>query len=521
MNDATKQTRDFASMFKKRQFKINRVPIDSRPQTSHWSSSYRSNSVRQRDFTMEEIEEIIRSGSLESLRELSRYYYRTDSRYRNNIDLLASLPFYDTMVTPVFDTTGKGSKTQIIKAFYNACEFVEKLDIKNTFTRITREWIKTGLYNGILQERNGKVIIQDLPLEFCRTRYKDFNNLNLLEFNLTYFENRYTDENERAAAVLTFPEEVQRAWKLWNANKLIDPWVEIPAAAGGVSFCFAEDQTPLLIASIPELHKLKDAVGREEKRDENELYKLLIQRMPIDSDGELVFELDEAAEIHAGVADMLQDVDTVDVLTTFGETSLESLQDSTAASQSADRIEKYNKAAWSALGRSELLFNATNSSSLVYAIKKDESLMKTYLNMYSTWIRYHLNQRFSRTGLSFDFEILPTTMFNIKDYQSKYFQGAQYGYSKMYAGVASGIKQMDQISLMTFENEFLSMAEKMIPLQSSYTSSFDGNSSEKNNSEKKTSVSGKISDINNTGGRPELPDEEKSEKTQANIASQG
>jgi len=93
------------------------------------------------------------------LRELSRYYYRTNSQYRNNIDLLACLPLYETMVTPIFEAGSKGSKTQIIKAFYNACNFVEKLDVKNTFTRITREWIKSGIYNGILQESNGKVII--------------------------------------------------------------------------------------------------------------------------------------------------------------------------------------------------------------------------------------------------------------------------------------------------------------------------------------------------------------------------
>jgi len=88
----------------------------------------------------------------------------------------------------------------------------------------------------------------------------------------------------------------------------------------------------LLIAAIPQLRKLKDAVGREEKRDENELYKLLIQRMPIDNNGELVFELEEVENIHAGVAEMLRDLDTVDVLTTFGETTLENLQDSSAAS---------------------------------------------------------------------------------------------------------------------------------------------------------------------------------------------
>lgn len=517
--EESKKSKDFASMFNKRQFKINRVPIDSRPQSTRWGGN-RSNGVKSHDFTLDEIYDIIRGGDLRAIRELSRYYYRTNSRYRANIDYLASLPLYDTVVVPVFETSGKGSKTQIIKAFYNACNFIELLDIKNTFTRITREWLKSGVYHGILQEKDGKLVITDLPVEYCRTRYKDFNNLNILEFNLQYFIQRYTDEAERNIVVSNFPEIIQEAWRRWIAtHKLDNSWIEIPASAGGVSFCFAEDQTPLLIASIPELYKLKDAVGREEKRDENELYKLLIQRMPIDNDGELVFELDEVADIHAGVASMLQNLDTVDVLTTFGETTLENLQDSTAASQSADRIEKYSKNAWDSLGRSNLLFNADNSSSLAYMIKKDESLMKTYLNMYNTWIKYHLNSRFSRTGLSFDFEILPITVFNRKDLQSQYFQGAQYGYSKMYAGVASGVKQMSQISLMTFENDYLEMTDKMIPLQSSYTSS--GNEEKSSSSEKSGSSTSKVQDLNNTGGRPTLPDEDKSEKTQANIASQG
>jgi hypothetical protein len=57
---------------------------------------------------------------------------------------------------------------------------------------------------------------------------------------------------------------------------------------------------------------------------------------------------------------------------------------------------------------------------------------------------------------------------------------------------------------MTFENDFLHMTEKMVPLQSSYTSS--GNEG---------------ATAGNKGGRPELPDEQKSEKTQANIAAMG
>lgn len=497
-----------------KRYAITHVPLESHQQMNRWGT-YRVNSVRNRDFTVEEIEDIICSGSLEEIRELSRYYYRTNSIYRANIDFLASLPLYYTMVTPIFES-GKGSQTQITKAFYNACNFVEKLDIKNTLFRITKEWLKTGVYFGILQEKGGKVTVMDLPLKYCRTRFKDLNNLNILEFDITYFNYKYSEEAERTQAVLLFPEVVQKAWKEYKAKKLKDTWIMIPANSGGVSFCFTEDQTPLLIASLPQLRHLKDAVGREEKRDENELYKLLIQKMPLDNNGELVFEMDEIEEIHAGVAEMLKDLDTVDVLTTVGDATLENLQDSSAATQSANRIEKYDKQAWDALGRSALLFNSDNSSSLTLAIKKDESLMKGYLSAYDTWIRYLINQRFSRTGLTFDFEILPITVFNQKEFAADCLQSAQFGYSKMRAGVSYGIKQINQLSLITFENDFLKMHEKMIPLMSSYTQTGD----EKNISSKEKSSGGSSGkNINNTGGRPALPAEQKSEKTQKNIDS--
>ena len=504
-------------MYSNPQFKINYVPIDSRERISRWGEITSKSAGR--GFTLEEIKEIITSGDFIQVRRLSRYYYRTNARYRNVIDFLASLPLYDTIVTPIYES-GKGSQTQIIKAFYNACSFVEALDVKNTLTRITREWLKSGIYYGILWERGNKVTIQDLPAEFCRTRFRDMNNLNVLEFNLRYFITTFSDEELRESAVLNYPLIIQRAWRNYKKKKGSDPWVIVPSSAGGVVFCFAEDNTPMLITSIPDLLEAETATEREKKRDENELYKLLIQKMPIDNDGNLVFELDEVAEIHKGTARMLQDLDTVDVLTTFGEASLESLQDSSAASQANNRLEKYNKNVWNALGVSALLFDADSSSSLAYVIKRLESVMRTYLNMYNTWIRYLINERFTRTGVYFDFEILPTTIFNLKDYQSQMLQGAQFGYSKMRAGVAMGVKQRNLISTIDFENEFLDLTEKMKPLQSSYTETGDENSDKKSSTTKKNSnTSSQPKDITNKGGRPELADEDKSEKTQANIAA--
>ena len=511
-------SRDFATMFRNAQYKINYVPIDSRERISRWGGR-RSNGVLDREFTVEEIETIIRSGDLNALRELSRYFYRVNGRYRNNVNFLASLFLYDTLVTPIYES-GKGSKAQITKAFYNACSFVEALNPKTTLTRITREWLKSGIYYGILQEQGNKVVIQDLPAEYCRTRFKDFNDLNILEFDITYFITKFDDEKVREAAVLNFPLAIQKGWKDYKAKRLTDTWIMVPASAGGVVFCFTEDCTPLMIAALPDLAKLKDAVGREEKRDENELYKLLIQKMPVDSNGHLVFELDEVEQIHAGVANMLRDLDTVDVLTTFGDATLENLQDSSAATQANNRIEKYSDNAWDSLGISKLFFNADNSSSLAYVIKRIETVMQEYINVYATWIKFLINSRFSRTGLTFDFEILPTTKFNLKDYLQYYLQAAQFGYPRMRVGAALGMKQRSLVSAIDFENEFLELDEKMIPLMSSYTQTGNENSEEKNNSTKKNSSSQSQSkDITNKGGRPALADEDKSQKTQANIDS--
>ena len=114
--------------------------------------------------------------------------------------------------------------------------------------------------------------------------------------------------------------------------------------------------------------------------------------------------------------------------------------------------------------------------------------MLAYLNIYESWIKFLINERFARTSVKFDFEILPITVFNRQDLQQSYFRGAQYGYSKMFAGVAMGIKQMDQLSLMNFENNFLEMSSKMIPLQSSYTTSGNTIANEENSSAQKTTV---------------------------------
>lgn len=428
------------------------------------------------NFTLEEIRKLLREGSPEQLRELSRYYYRVSGVYRNAIDLYAGMSKYSVMLTPIFDNNKAVPKNQVIDTFYKAHKFIESLHISVNFSHIMREIFLNGVYFGIMRESENGLTIQDLPVRYSRVMYKDENDLYVVEFNILFFESIH-DKEYLNNLLLNYPIEIRNAFI--NRKKLKNPWIEIPAEMGGICFTYG-DCTPPFAAAIPSIYQLDDAVDREADRDENELYKLLIQKMPIDSKGELVFQMDEVQDIHESVAEMLSDSDTVNVLTTFGDTKLESIQDSTAATQSTSRIQKYTDTAYDQMGVSELFFNCTTASGLDFAVKRIEALINEINAMFSVWIKYQINKRFAKPKYGFDFEILPIDIFNQKEVQEKYFEAAQYGYSKMYAGVAMGIPQLNQINLLTFENDILGLTERMRPLQSSYTSSGNEEDSVKN-----------------------------------------
>ena len=139
--------------------------------------------------------------------------------------------------------------------------------------------------------------------------------------------------------------------------------------------------------------ELEEARDREARRDENELVKLLIHKLPINkNDGELLFTLPEAEKLHESICNMLGDNDTIEVLTTYADISLEGIQDTEAAASSSNtRLEKYLNSVYDDLGTSSAIFNAdSGSTALTYSIKKDISLMFAWSRQYELAINSFL-----------------------------------------------------------------------------------------------------------------------------------
>lgn len=99
-----------------------------------------------------------------------------------------------------------------------------------------------------------------------------------------------------------------------------------------------------------------------------------------------------------------------------------------------------------------------------------------------------------------------------------YKEQTQIGFSKLLPQVALGMTQSEIIATACFENDMLSLNELFVPPQMSSTMS--GTKAPAQNG-KETTDEKNNAQSDSKGGRPEKPDDEKTEKTLRNIEASG
>ena len=445
---------------------------------------------RIKPYTPEEVARIIESGTLNEQQKLSRFYFYKDGFYRRIILYYATLLKYAGFVIPNSDKSQNLSKPNFLKKYNNAIDFVELMKLPELLTNISWRVLVDGMYYGIIINATKKSFaIMDLPYAYCRTRFKDENGNDIVEFNVSYFLN-FNDTKDRQAALDAYPDAISSYFKKWKNNKVKTPWVFVPV---GMGVCFGMfDARPLFLNVIPATIQYDDAVDTDRERDKEEIRKIIVQKIPHLQDGGLLFEPDEAVEIHAGTVGMMKGNKNVSVLTTYAD--VDAIVSKTQNDNASSTIEKMRENIYGEAGVSGQVFAANGNLSVEISIKNDVSLMMVLANKYSTFITSLLNKNFSNSSINFKYTILDISYYNESTYITDSFKLAQSGYSFTLPALALGFSQRDLVNVKDLENGVLELDKKLIPLQSAYTQS------------------GEV-------GRPKKADDEKSDKTIANERS--
>ena len=342
---------------------------------------------RTRDYTAEEIEKIVASGDVENQIQLSRNYFYKNGFYKRIILYYATLLKYTGVLIPNPAPKQNLSNTKIQERYYKAVDFIERTRLESLLTECSIRALRDGCYYGVIQTNDkSSFALLDLPVSYCTSRFKDIYGNDVIEFDTRYF-NSIHDEDKRNEALDTYPKFISRHYNRWKKNRVKTSWVIIPSDIG-VCFPFL-DGRPLFLNVIPATIQYDDAVETERERALEEIRKIIVQKIPHLTDGGLLFEPEEAEEIHRGTVGMMKPNKNVSVLTTYAD--VDAIVSHTAADSVSNNLEKMVQNIYNERGVSKEVFSPTGSSSLETSVKNDTALMMILGNKYSRFISNLVN----------------------------------------------------------------------------------------------------------------------------------
>ena len=466
---------------------------------------------------------------LNEMRNISNFYYNINGIYQKVCNYFAFLYRYDWYVVPeIYDNSVKEEK--VMKDFIRILNFLDNSHIRKICGDIALEVVKNGCYYGYIVPNADGLILQQLPVRYCRSRYSK-GGFPVVEFDMRFFDT-FRDPGYRMKVLQLFPDEFAKGYLLYKKGKLIADYPTIAGSSGSdswymlepectVKFNFNNSDTPMFINAIPSIIDLDAAQDLDRKKQMQKLLKIVVQKLPLDKNGDLIFDVDEARDIHNNAVEMLSRAVGIDVLTTFADIdSIDTADKNTATT--VDDLSKVERTVFNSLGISQNLFNTEGNLSLEKSILNDESSVRGLLLQFGMFFdRVTRSLNTNKKRYNFKLYMLETTQYNYRDLSKIYKEQTQLGYSKMLPQIALGHSQSFILNTAHFENEILHLSEVMIPpLMSSTLKGEDvlgtGKKSEGSNSQNKT---GKVS--SNASGRPEKPDDQKSDKTIKNKESMG
>ena len=471
----------------------------TRPGQSQWVD-------RTKDYTEEQVKRIIDSGSLIEQQRLSRNYFNKDGYYKQLILYYSTLLKYTGLLIPN-PTAGKNlSTSHIQKRYFQAMEYVDKINLPTVLVEWAQKALTDGCFYGVVSKADkNHFAVLSLPSAYCQTRFKDLSGNDLIEFDVSYFRT-ITNETDREAALAAYPKSVASAYKKWDKGKALSKWVIIPSDIG---VCFPMlDGRPFFLNVIPSTIQYDEAVATEREREKEEIRKILIQKIPHLNDGRLLFEPDEAEEMHRGAVGMVRNNTNTTVLTTYADVDSIASRGSTE-NGATNALEAMKQNIYSQAGVSGEIFAATGGNTTETSIKYDTAIMMYLANKFARFITNIVNENFANSNISFKYTILPITHQNDAKYIDSCYKLATAGYSLALPALAQGFSQRDLVNLKDLENDVLKLGDKLIPPKTSFNSSGD----------EQGAKGGMTGEGGENGGRPTKSEDEKKDQTIKNEES--
>ena len=227
-----------------------------------------------------------------TLRKISNYFYRTSGIYQRACNYFATMYRYDWYIVPeIYTDKSKTNVENILKDFTRILGYLDSSYVEKTCGDIALEVIKNGAYYGYITDSPNGLVLQQLPPDYCRSRY-NIGNSPAVEFNMAFFDEKFPNIEYRMKVLKMFPMEFAKGYMLYKQNKLRDTdsattsfyrtqgWYLLDPNST-IKFNFNNSDVPLFVNVCPDILDLDAAQALDRRKQMQKLLKILIQKLPM------------------------------------------------------------------------------------------------------------------------------------------------------------------------------------------------------------------------------------------------
>ena len=185
-----------------------------------------------------------------------------------------------------------------------------------------------------------------------------------------------------------------------------------------------------------------------------------------------------------------------------------------------DDLEKVERTVFNEAGISQMQFNTDGNLAIEKSMINDSAMMSNLVYQFEAVLNMILiNFNGAPKKVYYTANILPTTVYDYKELSKLYKDQTQMGYSKMLPQIAMGLSQSSILANAFFENDLLNLVTVFVPPLTSNTMNADA-LAQQQTGRRRQGLSVTTGNPQEGAGRPEKPDDQKSEKTIQNLESQ-
>lgn len=409
--------------------------------------------------------------------EISETLLAINGIYAEIIQYYVTMPLYRYTVIPskVKKLSSTITPEKYATAYEKMISVVDGISLEVVLPKILQTGLTYGIIYMYLDKNQSSETVETLllPNAYCRRGFTTNFGTETVSFDFKFFDDikvklRGSNGMEITEDILfdLFPAALITQYKAYLRDKKLR-WQELDPKYSAAILFSPTGVPPKLYANygIIDYEVVKK---NEVTRSNNELEKILVHEIPHTAEGNLMFEVEEALELHDSLAQALSGVKGLKLLTTFGKTELIELQKERA--KDSQLVQQAYRNIFQSAGINPEIFAGTTKEALQQSIVKDAGYIFKLINSIINLYNLGVNNLYNFSPFQARISVLPITIYDEKEKVDMYLNSATFGIGKLEAIVATGIKQKDIADKHELE-KFLDLDNILVPLQSSHTSS--------------------------------------------------